>query len=150
MDQSTLSIATSAWPAPSITLTNCDQEPIHLPGLIQPYGFLLCLDEQTRRVVQASANTVSLLGIPAERLIGQELAGLLAADKAAEINGLWASLTTTAKLLGVRFAHLPDQPFYKLILHRHDGLVWVEGEAGDEPGRGRGRPVAAATARCCR
>ena len=40
-----------------IDLTNCDREPIHIPGLIQPYGFLLCLDSQSRRVVQASANT---------------------------------------------------------------------------------------------
>ena len=35
-----------------ITLNNCDREPIYLPGLVQPYGFLLCLDEQTRRVLR--------------------------------------------------------------------------------------------------
>ena len=128
MDSSTLSPADERLAGAAITLTNCDREPIHIPGLIQPYGFLLGLDEQTRRVALASANTEALLGIPAEQLIGQGLAALLAADKAAEIDGLWDSLTTTARLLGVRFAHLPDQPFYKLILHRHDGLVWVEGE----------------------
>ena len=128
MDQSTLNIADERLAGASTPLTNCDQEPIHIPGLIQPYGFLLCLDEQTRCVVQASANTEALLAIPAEKLVGQALTKLLAADKAAEIDRLWDSLTTTARLLGVRFAHLPDQPFYRLILHRHDGLVWVEGE----------------------
>lgn len=62
MAQSALAPADERLLGQPITPTNCDREPIHIPGLIQPYGFLLCLDEQSRRVVQASANTKALLG----------------------------------------------------------------------------------------
>jgi light-regulated signal transduction histidine kinase (bacteriophytochrome) len=32
-------------PAPD--LTNCDREPIHIPGSIQPHGVVLVLDQAT-------------------------------------------------------------------------------------------------------
>jgi len=34
--------ATEADPV-DIDLTNCDREPIHVPGLIQPFGFLVAV-----------------------------------------------------------------------------------------------------------
>ena len=60
-----------------ITLSNCDREPIHIPGLVQPYGFLLCLSETSRRVLLASENTLALIGVPAAGLLGGDLAQLL-------------------------------------------------------------------------
>src|SRR5918993_1667362 len=32
---------------PSITLMNCDTEPVHAPDAIQPFGYLLALDHET-------------------------------------------------------------------------------------------------------
>jgi len=120
-----------------ITLTNCDREPIHIPGLVQPYGFLLCLHEQTRRVVQASANTQALLGITAESLIGQGLDCLFDPTRLADIEIQLTMLTEGHRLVGVRLDKIPGQPFYKLILHRFDALLWLEfepvAEAADGP-----------------
>ena len=31
--------------APAIDLSTCDREPIHMPGSIQPHGFLLTLSD---------------------------------------------------------------------------------------------------------
>jgi light-regulated signal transduction histidine kinase (bacteriophytochrome) len=39
--------------APTIDLSNCDKEPIHMPGSIQPHGFLLALSDSFE-VVQAA------------------------------------------------------------------------------------------------
>ena len=113
----------------SITLNNCDREPIHIPGLIQPYGFMLGLDERTLRVVQASANTETMLGMTAESLLGAELDVLLGPDKLAEVNAIWPTLTEMARLVGARLDGVAGRPLYKLVLHRHDHLLWVEGEA---------------------
>ncbi|MDO5692252.1 MAG: GAF domain-containing protein [Pseudomonadota bacterium] len=44
-----------------VDLSNCDREPIHIPGLIQPHGVLLALDA-ARRVAHASANVATELG----------------------------------------------------------------------------------------
>lgn len=43
----------------SVTLDNCDQEPIHIPGLIQPHGVLLAFDfEGHLRHYSSGANAV--------------------------------------------------------------------------------------------
>ncbi|QNH60790.1 ATP-binding protein [Hymenobacter sediminicola] len=115
-----------------IDLTNCDREPIHIPGSVQPYGFLLCLNEETMRIVQASENTLALLSIPAEELLGSRLDRLLAPDCLAEIERLRSTLTTTTRLLGAQLANVPGQPYYKIILHRHDQLLWLEFEPVEE------------------
>jgi chemotaxis family two-component system sensor kinase Cph1 len=128
MAQSAVILADESLLGVPITLNNCEREPIHIPGLIQPYGFLLCLDEATRRVVQASANTQSLLGLAPEELLGAGLEQLLGPAQLAEIEALWPSITTASRLLGVRLDSVAGQPGYKLVLHRHDGLLWVEGE----------------------
>lgn len=44
-------------------LTNCEREPIHLAGSIQPHGALLVLREPGLVTLQASANAADFLGI---------------------------------------------------------------------------------------
>jgi chemotaxis family two-component system sensor kinase Cph1 len=54
-------------------LTNCERELIHLAGSIQPHGVLLVLREPDLSVLQASANTNSLLGMAHELVLGRPL-----------------------------------------------------------------------------
>ncbi|NVB43027.1 GAF domain-containing protein [Pseudenhygromyxa sp. WMMC2535] len=46
-----------------VDLTNCDREPIHIPGGIQPFAALLVFDESGRSLLQASANLEALMGL---------------------------------------------------------------------------------------
>ncbi|QIX60815.1 GAF domain-containing protein [Hymenobacter sp. BT18] len=111
-----------------ITLTNCDREPIHIPGSVQPFGFLLCLDEETHQIVHASANTGSMVGLAPDQLLGGMLDRLLGPEHLAQVEALWPALVEIPKLMGVRLDAVAGQPFYKLILHRHDDLIWAEFE----------------------
>ncbi len=112
-----------------INLTNCDREPIHIPGAIQPYGFLLCLDPATLAVVHVSANTDALIGIAAPTLLAADgLARLLTEAQIAKIREMAPILGTTPYLLGLPLEQVPGQPSYKLILHRFDELLWIEFE----------------------
>ena len=53
-------------PSPAeLNLENCDREPIHIPGSIQPHGALLAFD-RLGRLSHASANVPALLGLPLE------------------------------------------------------------------------------------
>ncbi|WP_167856884.1 ATP-binding protein [Hymenobacter aquaticus] len=128
MDRETVIYSDESLLNAPVTLTNCDREPIHIPGSVQPYGFLLCLSPETRRVVHASENTLVLIGIAAEDLVGQGLDKVLDAATVAEVEALLPTLTETAKLLGARLGLVAGQPFYKIILHRHDELLWLEFE----------------------
>jgi light-regulated signal transduction histidine kinase (bacteriophytochrome) len=43
------------------TIKNCEEEPIHIPGSIQPHGFLFVINKQTGNIDLCSANTDSFL-----------------------------------------------------------------------------------------
>ena len=128
MAQPVISYRSESLGSAPVTLTNCDREPIHIPGSIQPYGFLLCLDENTRHIVQVSGNTQELLGIAPGNLLGAGLEQLLSPACVAELERIWPTLSEANRLLGIRLDRVTDRPFYKLILHRFDHLLWVEGE----------------------
>ena len=81
---------------PPVTLANCDQEPIHIPGLIQPHGVLLALD-LADCVVHASANLPFWFGaaapalgetlLPAHFEGRQQVHQLIAMARDAELDG---------------------------------------------------------------
>ncbi|MDX2100350.1 MAG: hypothetical protein SFW36_21450, partial [Leptolyngbyaceae cyanobacterium bins.59] len=70
-------LASNPMPVEPVTLNNCDREPIHIPGSIQPHGILLGLTEPNWTIAQASENTQTILGIPPRSLLGQPAATLL-------------------------------------------------------------------------
>lgn len=55
-------------------LSQCEAEPIHIPGSIQPHGVLLVLHGPGLRIIQATATCELLLGIAPAQLLGRELA----------------------------------------------------------------------------
>ena len=55
-----------------IDLTNCDREPIHQLGNIQPFGFLLTLSSDWL-ISRASTNLEQFLGVAWEQALGQPL-----------------------------------------------------------------------------
>lgn len=62
-------------------LTQCDREPIHLSGAIQPHGVLLVLQEPELTIIQVSSNTQEIMGIAADTLLNQSLATLLTSEQ---------------------------------------------------------------------
>ncbi|RCJ21747.1 cyanobacterial phytochrome A [Nostoc sp. ATCC 43529] len=64
-----------------VDLTNCDREPIHIPGYIQPHGVLLALQEPELTILQCSNNTYSLIGIEPEYLLNQPLSNFLESEQ---------------------------------------------------------------------
>ncbi|WP_114782594.1 ATP-binding protein [Botryobacter ruber] len=56
-----------------VDLSNCDVEPIHLIGRIQPHGFLLILSQDTLAIEQVSENIEAYFGVAPEKLQGRTL-----------------------------------------------------------------------------
>src|SRR6187549_2324319 len=67
-----------------VNLTNCDQEPIHIPGSIQPHGFLLAINSEFN-IEFCSGNVSVFLGIEHTRLLQKNISELL--DQT-QLNGL--------------------------------------------------------------
>ena len=70
-----------------VDLTNCDREPIHLCGQIQPHGVLLAVNESDFTVRAVSANSRQMLGIETPDLLGVPLSEVIgsAADSALQV-----------------------------------------------------------------
>lgn len=56
-----------------VNLTNCEQEPIHIPGSIQPHGFLLGLKENSFVIDYCSANSQEYIGLGHTALLGRSI-----------------------------------------------------------------------------
>ena len=56
-----------------VNLTNCESEPIHIPGSIQPHGFLLGLKADDHLIDFCSANAEKFLELSPEKLLGKSL-----------------------------------------------------------------------------
>ncbi len=61
----------------SRALDTCDQEPIHRPGRIQPFGALVATSLDLSTINFVSENAGDILGIPAGNLLGAPMTALL-------------------------------------------------------------------------
>ncbi|MDY6804728.1 MAG: ATP-binding protein [Cyanobacteriota bacterium] len=123
-----------------IDLTNCDREPIHIPGKIQPHGVLLVFQEPSLKILQASNNTEDFLGISPDKLIGQNLSVLFPREEIEYLNkcltgdedfNYYNPLEFTAKVKS------EICNFYGII-HRSDGLLVLELEPKAVKGKSEG------------
>jgi len=64
-------------PGTPVDLGNCEREPIHVPGSIQPRGVLLAVSDPDHVVQQVSANVAELTGVDWRAALGRPLAEVL-------------------------------------------------------------------------
>jgi chemotaxis family two-component system sensor kinase Cph1 len=111
-----------------IDLTNCDREPIHIPGKVQSHGFLIAVNSTSYHITYASKNineylpttSAALLAKPIHVLIdaisnsnwGLELEQILSLGKAQGFD-----LINPYKL------NIKDNPYYLIIHESNDNLV---------------------------
>ncbi len=69
-----------------VTLTNCESEPIHIPGAIQPHGFLLALRGDDLVIDFSSANAADYCEVGYEQLLGKTFGACFGAEEAARLN----------------------------------------------------------------
>lgn len=65
-----------------VNLTNCESEPIHIPGSIQPHGFLLGIRKGNSRIEFCSANSAEYIGIGPEKVLGKDISEIFPAEQA--------------------------------------------------------------------
>src|SRR6476469_59 len=83
----------------AVDLQNCEDEPIHIPGAIQPHGVLLAVDPGTLEVAIASANCEAMTGVSLAEAVGSLLSALIGDDAAAEVHRRAADQTFREPLI---------------------------------------------------
>jgi len=127
-----------------IDLTNCDREPIHIPGAILPHGAMLVLDPDGLEILQAAGDCKGLVGATAPELLGRRADTLFRVDQIERIRALSKALDLKKPrhlldpLLRIRADHPLD-----VSLHRSGGMLVLEFEAANTADRFSADPLAA-------
>lgn len=122
---------------PAVDLSNCDREPIHIPGSIQPHGCLLACDANAAIVLRHSANAPAMLRLPG-RINGRPLGELLGEAAAHALRNALATASDAARpalLFGLRLA---SGGAFDVAVHRVKAAAIVELEPASE---GTGLPL---------
>jgi len=107
-----------------VTLTNCEHEPIHIPGQIQPHGFLLGITLQWK-IDFCSENVAAYFGISHNQMLGKDFAAVFGVTAENEIlaytNGdeFKDAFPLEIELLGSLF---------QINIHKSEGIYILEAE----------------------
>jgi len=128
---------------PSVDITNCDRELIHIPGAILPHGAMLVLEPETLEVLQAAGDTLTLLGLAIQGLLGRSAATLFRSDQVENLHALARThdLAKPRHLLDPLLRVMPDRPL-DASLHRSGEALVLEFEAADTADRFAADPLA--------
>lgn len=122
-----------------VDLTNCDREPIHILGAIQPIGFLLALTADWM-IARASANTIDFLSLAPAELFGKPLQQVFSARAVHDLRNRAAMLRVSDAVERLFDCAIVDGgPAFDIALHFSNGQVVIEaepasGEHGDASG----------------
>lgn len=106
-------------------VSNCADEPIHIPGSIQPHGFLLGLEEPELIVRQLSANCDALLSTDTSTALDQPLAKFLTPESARELREkLRSSDLRQVNPIKIQFTGAGEM--WNAVAQRSQGLLLLE------------------------
>jgi light-regulated signal transduction histidine kinase (bacteriophytochrome)/CheY-like chemotaxis protein len=109
-----------------VNLTNCDREPIHIPGSIQEHGCLLACDTQASMILRHSANAPTILKVGGE-INGTTLEDLLSGEIAHTLRNALATSGSEGRAALVFDLDIKGASF-DVAIHRFQSNVIIEFE----------------------
>lgn len=114
-----------------LDLSQCDKEPIHIPGSIQPHGILLAVEQHTMGILHVAGNTQTFLGACAEGLLGQPIELVIGAEAAQRLASLEPEHSEPLYLGSLDIHKGPGRQL-DLTAHISEGLMLLELESASE------------------
>ena len=103
-----------------LTLNNCDREPIHIPGSIQPHGMLMVLEGDDFEIVQVSSNCNQFFQLEADALLGTCLEDWFGPDEQNKLQRCLAGEFDSVNPLPFKYATGETVTHFDGIVHRLD------------------------------
>ncbi|MBW6424761.1 GAF domain-containing protein [Rhizobium sp. XQZ8] len=114
-------------PMDTVDLTNCDREPIHIPGSIQPHGCLLACDAAGAIILHCSGNVPEMLSINGD-IIGRRLEEIVGGDAAHTLRNALATSDDPARPALRHGLKLLNGESFDASIHRFESKVILEFE----------------------
>ncbi|MFB9950804.1 HWE histidine kinase domain-containing protein [Rhizobium puerariae] len=111
----------------TVDLTNCDREPIHIPGSIQPHGCLVACDAAGAIILQHSANAPEMLAVAAD-INGRRLEEVIGGEAAHALRNALATSDDPARPALRHALQLSSGKRFDISIHRLETKVILEFE----------------------
>lgn len=108
-----------------VDLTNCDREPIHIPGAIQPHGALLACRLPDLLIEQASDNLSEMLGVSAGSALGRNAEAFFSRESATALR-LVAHSNRPRDEGPLRIVAANGRPFDAVLHRASDEILVIE------------------------
>ena len=116
----------------AVTLDNCHEEPIHIPGSIQPHGMLVVIGRHDFIIKQVSENIIRFTGEPADFFLGKKVTELLGESFYTFLNVALNSeskYARTANSIKVKLSpSLVENVLFDAVFHCEGDLVLIDVE----------------------
>ena len=119
----------------TVDLTNCDREPIHIPGSIQPHGAMLVVSPDSFELIHASANLAEITGYDGPIAASVPLAAIVGDGPAHAIRNA-AARAGGGHVAGVELSvTLPHSATPSdVIIHQYKDRAFIEIEPATDGG----------------
>lgn len=112
----------------NLDLSVCEQEPIRVPGSIQPQGFFVGLSQAEFRIIQVSDNIGLHTGKNVEQALGGDLAGLIGDAAASQILHALRENQLEARPTYLGTMEVGSGVFFDVLAFATDGMAALEFE----------------------
>ncbi|MEP1611310.1 MAG: HWE histidine kinase domain-containing protein [Roseobacter sp.] len=110
----------------------CASEPVHIPGIVQPFGCLIGVDRTKQRVLYASENCFEILGLTASALLETSIVQTLGHEIAHALNNAAARADFDQKLTPVGLFTLNGNDI-EISAFDSDGICVLQFEREKDP-----------------
>ena len=114
-----------------VDLTNCDREPIHIPGSIQPHGCLLACDMSAAFVLRHSANSTETLGV-GPGINGVDLSAIIGPQATHDIRNALSRAQLSGRSALLFGIMIGNGLTFDIAVHRFKGSTIIEFEPAEE------------------
>ncbi len=119
----------------TVDLTNCDREPIHLIGSVQPFGFLIAVSSSDWIATRVSANVGQWIGREPSEILGLPIQRIFTESSVHEIRGhLHSAIMGDTVARAFNIALLESGPSFDIAVHVSGGSVVIECEPSIDEG----------------
>lgn len=101
-------------------------EPIHAPGSIQLHGILFVLQEPLLKIIQVSKNTVEVLGIRPDEILGKFFTELVGIEQIASIETALSENNDNITPINLYIQTTETKLFFNGTIYRSDESVVIE------------------------
>ncbi|MEM9493025.1 MAG: histidine kinase, partial [Myxococcota bacterium] len=110
----------------TVDTTNCDREPVHIPGHVQSHGLLFALHPSTLSIEQVSTNAPEVLGRETAALLGASIDTVLSDQTVAQLRRSVLENSLSEHLRHMGRDSLRDEIWYDVLAHLWDEVLLVE------------------------